>query len=94
MSSSISLIHIGADPILPVLKVLGAAAAADESFDDCLSVGKAVVEQIVSVASTLDHCHVPCRTEHAMLDENEIEIGTGPHNEPVRSTLSSPCSHC
>lgn len=42
-------------------------------------------DQLVSIAATLDHCHVPGRTEHANLDATTIEIGTGPHNEPVSS---------
>jgi len=66
-----------------VLKALGAAAAAGESFDDCVALGKSVIAQIVSIATTLDHCHVPGREEHATLNGDEVEIGTGPHNEPV-----------
>lgn len=65
--------------------MLGAASAAGCSFDECMSLGNAVSEQIASIAATLDHCHVPGRTEHAMLQEDEIELGTGPHNEPVTS---------
>lgn len=65
------------------LKILCAAAAAGHSYDECLSLGKAVVGQSVSIAATLDHCHVPGRTEAFQLADNEIELGTGPHNEPV-----------
>ncbi|KAL2143794.1 hypothetical protein VTI28DRAFT_10009 [Corynascus sepedonium] len=65
-----------------VLKILGAAASQGASLDELYDLGTAVNGQIVSIAATLDHCHVPGRTEHGALQENELEIGTGPHNEP------------
>jgi len=65
-----------------VLKVMGAAAAAGASLDDVYDLGLVFSQQIVSIAATLDHCHVPGRTEHGALAEDELEIGTGPHNEP------------
>ncbi|KAK4182590.1 putative dihydroxyacetone kinase [Podospora australis] len=71
-----------------VLKVLGAAAAEGLSLDELYDLGTAVNGQIVSIAATLDHCHVPGRTEHGALDEDVIEIGTGPHNEPGYRKLS------
>ncbi|TPX17107.1 uncharacterized protein E0L32_003225 [Thyridium curvatum] len=71
-----------------VLKVMGAAAGAGGSLDNVYNLGVAVSQQIVSIAATLDHCHVPGRTEHATLGENEVEIGTGPHNEPGYKKLS------
>ncbi|KAK1762531.1 dhal domain-containing protein [Phialemonium atrogriseum] len=51
-------------------------------MDDVYDLGVAFSRQIVSVAATLDHCHVPGRTEHATLAADEVELGTGPHNEP------------
>ena len=71
-----------------VLKIMGAASTNGASFDELMSLGTAVENQIVSIAATLDHCHVPGRAEHAMLKEDEIELGTGPHNEPGYSKLS------
>lgn len=65
-----------------VLKVMGGAAGAGGSLDDVYDLGVAFSQQIVSIAATLDHCHVPGRTEHGMLEPDEIELGTGPHNEP------------
>lgn len=47
-----------------------------------MTLGEALNAQLVSIATTLDHCHVPGRADHAQLDESTIEIGTGPHNEP------------
>lgn len=71
-----------------VLKVVGAAAGLGASLDDVYDLGVAFSEQIVSIAATLDHCHVPGRTEHSMLAPNEVELGTGPHNEPGHTKLS------
>ncbi|KAK9436475.1 dihydroxyacetone kinase [Metarhizium brunneum] len=71
-----------------VLKVMGGAAGAGGSLDDIYDLGVAFSQQIVSIAATLDHCHVPGRTEHGMLNDDEVEIGTGPHNEPGYKKLS------
>ncbi|KAJ4175259.1 hypothetical protein NW754_005680 [Fusarium falciforme] len=71
-----------------VLKVMGGAAGAGHSLDDVYNLGVAFSEQIVSIAATLDHCHVPGRSEHGALAVNEIELGTGPHNEPGYMKLS------
>ena len=68
--------HIG------IIKIMGAAAGAGEGFDELMALCNALQKQVVSIASTIDHCHVPGRTEHAMLEDDEIELGTGPHNEP------------
>lgn len=71
-----------------VLKIMGAAAGQGARLDDVYELGVAVSQQIVSIAATLDHCHVPGRAEHATLAADEIEIGTGPHNEPGYQSLS------
>ncbi|KAF5522644.1 Dihydroxyacetone kinase [Colletotrichum aenigma] len=74
---------------LGVLKVTcGAAGVKAGSFDEIYQLGVAVENEIVSIAATLDHCHVPGRTEHAQLKADELEIGTGPHNEPGYKKLS------
>ncbi len=72
-----------------VLKVMGGAAATDPAatLDGVYHLGRAVAAQIASMAATLDHCHVPGRSteqhvQAAALPDDEIEIGTGPHNEP------------
>ncbi|CAH0058396.1 unnamed protein product [Clonostachys solani] len=75
-----------------VLKVMGGAAGAGGSLDEVYDLGVAFSQQIVSIAATLDHCHVPGRTEHATLKEDEVELGTGPHNEPGFLKLSPPPS--
>lgn len=71
-----------------VLKIMGGAAGAGGSLDEVYDLGVAFSQQIVSIAATLDHCHVPGRAEHATLGSDEIEIGTGPHNEPGYKKLS------
>lgn len=71
-----------------VLKVMGAAAGQGASLDEVYDLGVAFSQQIVSIAATLDHCHVPGRAEHAVLGDDEVEIGTGPHNEPGYKSLS------
>ncbi|KAF4595086.1 dihydroxyacetone kinase [Ophiocordyceps camponoti-floridani] len=73
---------------ISVIKVMGAAAGAGASLDDVYDLGSALSAQIVSMAATLDHCHVPGRTEHGALADDEVEIGTGPHNEPGYEKLS------
>ncbi|KAM3551920.1 hypothetical protein MY1884_007467 [Beauveria asiatica] len=71
-----------------VLKVMGGAAGAGASLDEVYDLGVAFSQQIVSIAATLDHCHVPGRAEHATLNDDEVELGTGPHNEPGYEKLS------
>ncbi|KAI1182934.1 dihydroxyacetone kinase [Nemania serpens] len=71
-----------------VLKVMGGASGAGGSLDQVYDLGVAFSQQIVSIAVTLDHCHVPGRAEHAQSKADELEIGTGPHNEPGYRKLS------
>ncbi|KAI0904939.1 dihydroxyacetone kinase [Ustulina deusta] len=71
-----------------VLKVIGGASGAGGSLDQVYDLGVAFSQQIVSIAITLDHCHVPGRIEHARSGADEVEIGTGPHNEPGYKKLS------
>ncbi|ROW07087.1 hypothetical protein VPNG_06612 [Cytospora leucostoma] len=73
---------------MSVCKILGGAAGAGAKLDDVYELGEAFSQQIVTIAATLEHCHVPGRTEHATLGLDEVEIGTGPHNEPGHRKLS------
>ncbi|KAI0894319.1 dihydroxyacetone kinase [Annulohypoxylon nitens] len=72
------------------LKAMGALAGAGGTLDEVYGLGSALADQIVSIAVTLDHCHVPGRgkEERASLPVDVIEIGTGPHNEPGYRKLS------
>jgi hypothetical protein len=65
------------------MKILGAAAAKGYSFERCVEIGKAVNEQLVSIGSALDHCHVPGRQNHDEIGDDVCVIGAGIHNEPV-----------
>jgi len=66
------------------MKVLGAAAAKEYSFERCVEIGKTVNAQLVSIGSALDHCHVPGRQNHEEVGEDVVVVGAGIHNEPVR----------
>ena len=77
---------------IAVLKAMGGASGKGSSIDDVYNLGVAFSQQIVSIAATLDHCHVPGRSEHATLAADEVELGTGPHNEPGYIKLSPPPS--
>ena len=66
------------------MKILGAAAAKEYSFERCVEIGKAVNDQLVSIGSALDHCHVPGRQNHDEIGDDVCVIGAGIHNEPVR----------
>jgi dihydroxyacetone kinase len=65
------------------MKILGAAASREFSFEKCVEIGKAVNAQLVSIGSALDHCHVPGRQNHEEIGEDVCVVGAGIHNEPV-----------
>jgi triose/dihydroxyacetone kinase / FAD-AMP lyase (cyclizing) len=69
---------------IKAMKILGGAAAREYSFERCVELGKAVNEQLVSIGSALDHCHVPGRQNHDEIGDDVCVIGAGIHNEPVR----------
>jgi triose/dihydroxyacetone kinase / FAD-AMP lyase (cyclizing) len=48
-----------------------------------------VIENLVTIGFSLDHCSVPGRTSEEFLGKNEVEIGMGIHNEPGVNRLSS-----
>ncbi|KAK3056243.1 hypothetical protein LTR09_002750 [Extremus antarcticus] len=65
-----------------VLKLAGAAAHHDYSFEDCMSIGASVNGNAVTVGSSLDHCHIPGREHHRSIPDNTYVVGMGVHNEP------------
>lgn len=71
-----------------VLKLCGAAAARDYSFDDCLKIGKAVNDNCGTIGSSLDYCHIPGRKHHEQLAANSYSVALGIHNEPGLLELS------
>jgi len=64
------------------MKMLGAAAAKEYSFERLVEIGKAINDQLVSIGSALDHCHVPGRQNHESIGDDGVYIGSGIHNEP------------
>ncbi|KAH8660788.1 Dak1 domain-containing protein [Tricladium varicosporioides] len=64
------------------MKILGAAAAKEYSFERCVEIGTAVNAQLVSIGSALDHCHVPGRQNHDEIGDDVCVVGAGIHNEP------------
>ncbi|CAG9990438.1 unnamed protein product [Clonostachys byssicola] len=69
------------------MKILGAAAASGLSFTECVNIGSAVNDHIVTIGSALDHCHVPGR-QHQYLADDTCVIGAGIHNEPGQQTIN------
>lgn len=50
---------------------------------------KDVIENLVTIGFSLDHCSVPGRSNEEFLSSNEVEIGMGIHNEPGVNRLKS-----
>ncbi|KAG5803890.1 hypothetical protein H9Q71_011528 [Fusarium xylarioides] len=69
------------------MKMLCAAAAEDWSFEQCVSLGRAVNDNTVSIGSSLDHCHVPGR-QYQKIPDDVCVIGAGIHNEPGQQLVS------
>ena len=71
-----------------VVKVVGALAEQGVDLEDCASVGRLVVDNLVSLGASLSRVHVPgrgieeAREEEKRLGPGLIEIGMGIHNEP------------
>ncbi|KAK9453596.1 Dak1 domain-containing protein [Dipodascopsis uninucleata] len=73
---------------LLVLKAMGAAAAQSLELDQVVSIGSSVNANLVTIGSSLDHCHVPGRQNHETLPDDTCVIGMGIHNEPGFKKLS------
>lgn len=65
------------------MKITTAAASKKYSFDRCVQIAKSVNDQVVSIGSALDHCHVPGRDTNEAIPEGVVVVGAGIHNEPV-----------
>lgn len=62
---------------------------ARESLEKVAGTARDVIDNLVTIGFSLDHCSVPGRTSEEFLSSNEIEIGMGIHNEPGVKRLSS-----
>ena len=69
-----------------VEKIVGAAAEAGRSLDDCKALGDRVNEASGSMGLALTSCTVPAAGNPTFqLGEDEIEMGVGIHGEPGRA---------
>ncbi|CAG8959801.1 hypothetical protein HYFRA_00001709 [Hymenoscyphus fraxineus] len=83
-------LHFGlaAERARAAMKILGAAAKRGWDFDSCVKLGRACNEQIVSIGSVLDHCHVPGRQNHDEIGDDGAErISPFPSVEDLISKL-------
>lgn len=71
-----------------VLKICGAAAAENYSFEDCMKIGNAVNDNCGTIGSSLDYCHIPGRKHHEQLGPDTYSVAQGIHNEPGLKELS------
>lgn len=71
-----------------VLKVVGAAAQEGWSFERCVELATEMNANLVTVGTSLDHCHIPGRAHHEQVAEDACVLGMGIHNEPGLITLS------
>ncbi|KOS16378.1 dihydroxyacetone kinase [Malassezia pachydermatis] len=69
-----------------VVKALGAGSENGMDVKSLAKLGRTMVSNLVTVGSSLDHCHVPGRStddeERGALGPKAVEIGMGIHNEP------------
>lgn len=74
-----------------VHKVAGALAARKSDLTQVAATAQRVVDNLVTIAASLEHCTVPGRDEddQELLKPNETEIGMGIHNEPGIKKYSS-----
>jgi dihydroxyacetone kinase len=67
-----------------VHKITGALASTGANLADCAGLARLVAHNMVTLGSSLAHVHIPGTAdmeEGVMLQENEIELGMGIHNE-------------
>jgi triose/dihydroxyacetone kinase / FAD-AMP lyase (cyclizing) len=68
-----------------VHKILGATSSVfRKGLEDTVRMGRKVAENLVTVAASLDHVHVPGQPIQAYqhLEDDQMELGMGIHNEP------------
>ncbi|KAG2180126.1 hypothetical protein INT43_003914 [Umbelopsis isabellina] len=65
-----------------VHKIAGAVAAKGASLAEVRDAAQYVIDNSATCSVSLDHCHVPGSSSFASLAVDEMEWGTGIHNEP------------
>ncbi|KAK4987148.1 hypothetical protein LTR50_004845 [Elasticomyces elasticus] len=68
--------------------LVGAASHRNWAFERCTELGESVNAQLVTVGSSLDHCHVPGRAHHDSVPQDAYVLGMGIHNEPGLHEIS------
>ncbi|CAH02144.1 dihydroxyacetone kinase [Kluyveromyces lactis] len=75
-----------------VHKIVGAFAekySGKYGLDGVSKVAQVINENLVTIGSSLDHCKVPGRPFETELNEKQMEVGMGIHNEPGVQVLDS-----
>jgi dihydroxyacetone kinase len=70
--------------ITAVIKLIGAASQKGWAFERCRQIGELGNSQLVTIGTSLDHCHVPGRDAFESVPDDACVLGMGIHNEPVR----------
>ncbi|EUC47291.1 hypothetical protein COCMIDRAFT_3711 [Bipolaris oryzae ATCC 44560] len=72
---------------LLVIKLIGGASLQGWAFERCRKMGELGNEQLVTIGTSLDHCHVPGREAFESVQDNACVVGMGIHNEPGLRTI-------
>jgi dihydroxyacetone kinase len=70
------------------LKLLGAASDEHWSFERCVELGNQINSYLVTIGTSLDHCHIPGRAHYDQVADDACVLGMGIHNEPGLQTIS------
>ncbi|KAJ4362445.1 hypothetical protein N0V83_010538 [Neocucurbitaria cava] len=73
---------------LLVIKLIGAASQKGWAFERCRRIGELGNSQLVTIGTSLDHCHVPGREAFESVADDACVLGMGIHNEPGLRTIS------
>ncbi|KAF2658917.1 dihydroxyacetone kinase [Lophiostoma macrostomum CBS 122681] len=73
---------------LLVIKLIGAASQKGWAFERCRQIGELGNSQLVTIGTSLDHCHVPGRDAFESVADDACVLGMGIHNEPGLRTIS------
>ncbi|ORY17097.1 dihydroxyacetone kinase [Clohesyomyces aquaticus] len=73
---------------LLVIKLIGAASQKNWPFERCRKLGELGNDELVTIGTSLDHCHVPGRDAFEQVPEDACVLGMGIHNEPGLRTIS------
>ncbi|KAI8932002.1 hypothetical protein NX059_010898 [Plenodomus lindquistii] len=73
---------------LLVIKLIGAASQKGWAFEKCRKIGELGNSQLVTIGTSLDHCHVPGREVFESVPDDSCVLGMGIHNEPGLRTIT------